>query len=84
MSLKRSFGLKLTRRWQTNRLDDSREIDRLAQFEECDVIIIGVRVEAAMAYDGGDGAHDGRALRCDGLVVVTQDHTDLGPLQSGT
>lgn len=36
-----------------------------------------------MTDDGGDGAHDGRALRRYSLVVVTQDHADFVAFEPG-
>lgn len=66
----------------TNGRNRFAERHRLAQLHQSDVVIVGVRVEVAMPDDGADGAHYGRRLCGDELVVVAEDYADLRALES--
>lgn len=47
-------------------------------------MVVGVGVKVPVAHDTGHGAHLGRGIRRREHVVVPQDHTNLGSLQTAT
>jgi hypothetical protein len=71
----------LTRLGKAHRSHTLRKGDWLPQLEQRNVMVVSVNVEVTVPDDGRYGAHDGRRLWRLVLVVVAEEHPNLGAFQ---